>query len=181
MPAPRFGSRRGDLWGNRKPKPSSAGKAARRGRDGGRLLASPSGRGAGGGEGGISPLSHFMTAPQSGSQGKTWGSGLPRRPKASSQWHFSSRCMPFCRQKLLILTPSEGFATIIPVLRNRGAAIRWRFCFLLFFAGGMHTLFHPLSFCGKGVARMTFTELCQFCLVLIGLAGLIIEIVNKKK
>lgn len=50
----------------------------------------------------------------------------------------------------------------------------------VFCRGYAHT-FHPLSFCGKGVARMTFTELCQFCLVLIGLAGLIIEIVNKKK
>lgn len=50
-----------------------------------------------------------------------------------------------------------------------------------FSAGGTHTLFRPLSFCGKGVTKMTFTELCQFCLVLIGLAGLIIEIVNKKK
>lgn len=50
-----------------------------------------------------------------------------------------------------------------------------------FSAGGTHTLFRPLSFCGKGVTKMTFTELCQFCLVLIGLASLIIEIVNKKK
>ena len=28
---------------------------------------------------------------------------------------------------------------------------------------------------------MTFTELCQFCTVLIGLAGLIIEVMNNKK
>ena len=52
---------------------------------------------------------------------------------------------------------------------------------LLVFPQGVQKLFHPLSFCGKGVARMTFTELCQFCTVLIGLAGLIIEIMNNKK
>ena len=42
-------------------------------------------------------------------------------------------------------------------------------------------LFHPLSFWGKGVAKMTTSELYEFCLVLIGLASLIFQIVNKKK
>ena len=39
--------------------------------------------------------------------------------------------------------------------------------------------FAPNPF-GEGVADMTFTELCQFCLVLIGLADLIVRIIKKK-
>ena len=39
----------------------------------------------------------------------------------------------------------------------------------------------PLSLCGKGVVGLvTYDELFQFCLVLIGLAGLIIQIIKKK-
>ena len=58
-----------------------------------------------------------------------------------------------------------------------------RFRFPLFSTGGTHILFHPLSFCGKGVARMTISELYEFCLVLTGLANLVVQIIeiSKKK
>ncbi len=48
---------------------------------------------------------------------------------------------------------------------------------------GTHILLHPLSFYGKGVAGMTISELYEFCLVLIGLVNLVIQIIeiNKKK
>lgn len=59
---------------------------------------------------------------------------------------------------------------------NRGTAQNGR----RFFPSSQRVRFFALCPFGKGVASMTLTELFQFCIVLISLVNLIIQIIKKK-